>query len=117
MTIVGYFVLASGVGAVLRYLAGFYLPRRGILLVNILGSCFAGIVGGLAWHSIIDERIALILLGGFAGSITTYSTVALTAARQYVERTGDVVKTWLQHVGLSILACYLGLVVTVGYYL
>ncbi|GAA4112661.1 hypothetical protein GCM10022249_13230 [Enteractinococcus coprophilus] len=109
-----YFVLASAAGAVLRYLADLYLPRRGILLVNVIGSAIAGVVTGLGWEQVIDERVALILLGGFAGSLTTYSTVALTTAQQSVERPGKAIMTWLQHVGLSILVCYLGFIAVIS---
>lgn len=108
------FVLASAVGAVLRYLADRYLPRRGILLVNLIGSGLAGVAAGLALEQVIDARLVLILLGGLAGSLTTYSTVALTAAQQSLEKPGRAVITWLQHVGLSILACSLGLIAAVS---
>lgn len=109
-----YFVLAAAVGSVLRYLADFYLPRRGILLVNIVGSCVAGIVFGLTWSQLLDERLVLVLLGGFTGSLTTYSTVAVTTAQQAHNRPRQAVKTWLQHVGLSVLGCAFGIIVTLN---
>lgn len=110
----GYFILASAVGAVLRYLADFYLPAWGILLANVVGSGIGGFVFGLAWKGLVDPVLVLILLSGFAGSLTTYSTVALTTARQWTDSTRAVARTWLQHTSWSIVACMLGLFITIG---
>lgn len=108
-----FFVLAAAVGAILRYMADLYIPRHGILIVNILGSLVAGIVTGLAFLDRMDPHIAVILIGGFAGSLTTYSTVALTAALQHINGTGSPIITWGLHLGSSIAAALLGLVSTV----
>src|SRR5690625_3504570 len=113
MTMPMVFIFAAAVGAVLRYLADFYLPTRGILLVNVLGSCLAGVIVGLTWAAVVDTFLAELLLGGFAGSMTTYSTVALSTARQTAENLNTVVVTWLEHVGWSTAACVIGLLATV----
>ena len=104
-----WFCLSAGLGAVLRYIADVYLPHRGILVVNILGSFLAGAALGLLHCADVDPAVAHIVLGGFAGSLTTYATVALATAEQRIQRTGSAARTWLLQVGLSILGCCLGL--------
>lgn len=106
------FLVAGALGAVIRYLADFYLPRHGILLVNIIGSCIAGAVLSMTTIFSFDDILVQIVFGGFAGSLTTYSTVAVTAAHEYMHNsTGRGVKTWGAHVGLSIAACLTGAIV------
>lgn len=72
---------AGAVGALLRYGIGRLFAREpggfptGLLIVNTLGSAIGGGVLGLG--TALDPAIALILLGGFAGGFTTFSTVAV----------------------------------------
>ena len=108
------FILSAAAGAVLRYLADCYLAHRGILLVNVIGSCLAGVIIGLISTQVIAEHLALILLGGFTGSLTTYSTVALYTAQHAQESLSKALVTWLHHLGISTLGCILGLVVTLS---
>lgn len=103
------FLVAAALGAAARYVADFYLPRHGILLVNIIGSCIAGIIVGLVLVTNIPDAIVHIVVGGFAGSLTTYSTVAVAAAEHRLDRTGSATKTWTVQVGLSVAACLLGI--------
>jgi len=107
------FILAAILGSVSRYLADFYLPRHGILLINILGSFVAGSVLTLATIFQFNEILVQAILGGFAGALTTYSTVAVIAAQQHLDGTGSAWKTWILHAGLSITACLCGLVLPV----
>ena len=106
------FVLAAALGAIIRYLANLYLPRRGILLANITGSFIAGSVLTLATTFAINNVVFEAVFGGFAGSLTTYSTVAVTAAEQHINSTGNATKIWISQVGLSITACPAGITVT-----
>ncbi|OAV62567.1 fluoride efflux transporter FluC [Enteractinococcus helveticum] len=106
------FLLAAALAAVLRYLADFYLPRYGILIVNIIGSFIAGVILTLAAILQIHETVVQVVFGGFAGSLTTYSTVAILAAEQRGNRTGSATRTWFAHVGLSIVACVCGVMLT-----
>ena len=106
------FCLAAGLGAVLRYLADFYLPRYGILLVNIIGAFVAGLAFGLGTISGFNQALTHIVLGGLTGALTTYATIALKTAQQRLQRTGSATKTWTLHVGLSLAACLCGVLVT-----
>lgn len=106
------FLLAAALAAVLRYLADLYLPRYGILLVNIIGSFIAGGILTLGAIVQIHETVVQVIFGGFAGSLTTYSTVAILVAEQCGNRTGSATRTWFTHVGLSIVACVCGVILT-----
>lgn len=103
------FCLAAALGAVLRHLADTYFPRRGILLVNIIGAFLAGSVLGAISHFNLPEDVATLLIGGFTGSLTTYSTVALqTVLCSPADDAARPWRLWAAHVGLSVLACAVG---------
>ncbi|WP_022871245.1 fluoride efflux transporter FluC [Yaniella halotolerans] len=103
------FIIAAMIGAVARYLVDLYLPKHGILLINILGSCAAGSLLVFTVVFQFDEHIAKALVGGFAGSLTTYSTVAVVAAQHHHNGTGSAWKTWSVQVGASVAACLSGI--------
>jgi CrcB protein len=70
-----YFFLASGLGAVTRYLIDTQMRRLfsfpvGILIVNALGSFLLGVV-------ISDGSDLAFALIGFSGALTTWSAFAL----------------------------------------
>lgn len=74
---------AGALGAVLRYatsIAFGRMPARlpwAVLLVNVVGSLIGGIVLGLVQSGIIGDDLRLILLSGFAGGLTTFSTLSV----------------------------------------
>lgn len=71
---------AGAVGAVLRYALSRAFPVRpghlpgGILVVNVVGSGLAGALIGLAERAALDGDLRLILVTGFCGGLTTFST-------------------------------------------
>ncbi|GAA1508550.1 CrcB protein [Agromyces terreus] len=73
-------LLAGGLGAVIRFALSRLLPVRpghlpvGILIVNVVGSGIAGVVIGLAERAAVDADLKLILVTGFCGGLTTFST-------------------------------------------
>ena len=73
-------LVAGAVGALLRYALSRALPVRpghlpgGILLVNVVGSGVAGALIGLAERAAIDGDLRLVLVTGFCGGLTTFST-------------------------------------------
>jgi fluoride exporter len=73
--------LGGGVlGALLRYgathLAGLTRARLpwAVFAVNVAGSAVAGVVIGLVDAGVMGPDLRLIVLGGFAGGLTTFST-------------------------------------------
>ncbi|MDY0132077.1 MAG: fluoride efflux transporter CrcB [Desulforegulaceae bacterium] len=83
------FIGAGGFfGSILRYLVSVLIlelfPRPfiplGTLLVNIIGSFLMGITNGyINYHSMIPENLKYLLLIGFLGAFTTYSTFSIEA--------------------------------------
>jgi CrcB protein len=77
---VGALLVAGAVGAVIRYALSRAYPVRpghlpgGILIVNVVGSLVAGAVIGLAERAAISDDVRLVLLTGFCGGLTTFST-------------------------------------------
>jgi fluoride exporter len=74
-------VLAGGLAAVARYLiVRAFGPTPfpwAILLVNAVGSAIGGVVLGLTFDGAIPPDWQLIVLGGVAGGLTTFSTLAV----------------------------------------
>lgn len=71
-------VLGAAVGAPLRYAVAHALDDRwpaGTLLVNVLGSGLAGCFAALA----LSEGAWALLVTGFCGGLTTYSSCAVRA--------------------------------------
>lgn len=73
-------LVAGSVGAVIRYALSRALPVRpghlpgGILIVNVVGSGLAGAFLALAERAAIDADLRLVLVTGFCGGLTTFST-------------------------------------------
>jgi fluoride exporter len=71
---------AGAIGALLRYSLSRALPVRpghlpvGILIVNVAGSALAGALIGLAERAALDGDLRVILITGFCGGLTTFST-------------------------------------------
>jgi fluoride exporter len=110
--------LAGGIGCLARYgLAGFVqrvyggeLPL-GTLIVNLLGCLMFGFVWTLAEDRlVINGETRLIILTGFMGSFTTFSTFAfesnaLMRNSEWLYLSGNLVL----HVVVGILAINLGM--------
>ena len=73
-------LVAGAIGAVIRYALSRAYPVRpghlpgGILIVNVVGSAVAGAVLGLAERAAVGDDLRLILVTGFCGGLTTFST-------------------------------------------
>ncbi len=76
-------LVAGATGALLRYgvsAAFARMPARlpwAVLIVNVVGSLVGGIVLGLVQAGVISHDLRLILLTGFAGGLTTFSTLSV----------------------------------------
>jgi CrcB protein len=100
--------LGAAVGAPLRYAVGRRLDGPvplGTLVVNLVGSLLLGMAVG--WS--IDGSAAALVAVGFCGGLTTYSAFAVqTRDLDLLPATLYAVAT----IGLGLLACALGYLVT-----
>ena len=81
--VVGVALLAGAFGAGLRYATTQLFARRGsalpwaVLVVNTVGSLIAGMVLGLVTVGAVGSDVQLIVVGGLAGGLTTFSTFSV----------------------------------------
>lgn len=74
--------LGGGIGSVLRYLTSYWFVKHfplafplGTFIVNITGCFIIGILMGLsARFSLFDNELRYLLIAGFCGGYTTFST-------------------------------------------
>jgi len=85
---------AGALGAVLRWVVSRGLSRPSgpyrnlplaVLLVNTLGSALAGAILGLAEAGAVSADLRLILLTGFCGGLTTFSTFSVETIQLVVD--------------------------------
>jgi len=81
VSLIGYVVLGSALGAPARYLLDTLIQSRhervlpwGTWVINVTG-CFAlGLLTGIAQDHVMDARVMATVATGFLGSYTTFST-------------------------------------------
>lgn len=103
--------LGGGIGSILRYLLqrtlNFSFPY-GTLLVNILGCLLIGLLWGL-FTKHIDEQRRLLLVTGFCGGFTTFSSFTYEGVQMMMENRWLVLAFYTAlSVLLGLLATYLG---------
>jgi CrcB protein len=105
-------LLAGALGALLRYAASTVLGQArlpwAVLLVNAIGSLIGGVVIGLVQSGAIGSDARLIVLSGFAGGLTTFSTFSvetmqLALAGRWRTALGSVLANLLLGVGAAVL--------------
>jgi fluoride exporter len=76
--------IGGGFGSIARYYLSLMLNPEsksafaiGTFLINIFSCLLAGIIAGLITKNINDERLKLLLLTGFCGGFSTFSTYIL----------------------------------------
>jgi CrcB protein len=119
--VVGAVLLAGAAGAALRYAAGLAVSRTrsrlpwAVLVVNVVGSLVAGLVVGLG----LDGDARLVIVTGFAGGLTTFSTLSVETVQLAMEgrwRTavGSMAANLVVGVAAATLGYLLGLLVLTG---
>ena len=103
-------ILGSSVGALLRYgayqcIGGFY----GVIVVNMLGSCLAGLLWAFSQHAGLSEAYRVLLMVGCLGAFTTFSAFSLEsmALLQQGKWVWGIANILIQPV-LGLLLCYIG---------
>ena len=114
--------VGGGFGSVLRYLIGRYFEFAekdvfsGTFIVNVLGSLLIGIFFGLAErHHTLTPNQTLLLVTGFCGGFTTFSTFALENTA--LIRSGNYLNLFL-YISVTVIvgigAVFLGMYFTKG---
>ena len=105
--------LGGAVGTVGRYLVSKYLDYSfpwATLTVNLLGSLLIGILTGLIAKGTLSPEMKLLLVTGFCGGFTTFSTFANESFTMI--KAADYLSTAIYagvSVAVGILAVFLGL--------
>lgn len=105
--------LGGAVGAVGRYLISRLAESSfpwGTLAVNVLGSLLIGLLIGLTGKNTVSPEMKLLLVTGFCGGFTTFSTFANESFGMM--RSGEVMLAALYiavSVAVGIVAVWLGL--------
>ena len=105
--------LGGAVGSVCRYLlSGMNVASWpwGTFAVNILGSLIIGLLVGLVSKGIVSPEMKLLLITGFCGGFTTFSTFANESFSMM--KAGDALQMALYvgvSVGVGILAVWTGM--------
>ena len=94
--------LGGAVGSVLRYLlSGINTSFPwGTFAVNILGSLLIGLLVGLVSKGVLSPEMKLLMVTGFCGGFTTFSTFANESFGMMKD--GDVLQMAL-YVGVSVV--------------
>jgi len=102
------FTAAAAAGAVLRYLLDVMVADRtegafpwGTFVVNVTGSLLSGMLTGLALYHAFPATPRVVLVTGFCGAYTTFSTFTFETVRLIEE--GAVAEAAL-NVGATVLA-------------
>ncbi len=105
--------IGGAIGSVCRYLLSSINVASwpwGTFAVNILGSLFIGLLVGLVSKGIVSPEIKLLLVTGFCGGFTTFSTFANESFSMM--KAGDALQMALYlaaSVVIGILAVWLGM--------
>ena len=105
-------LLGGGIGAILRYLISTFFNKHfmpwGTFMVNVLG-CF---VFGVLVSFLTNTQYKLLLLTGFCGGFTTFSTFASETAHLFTGTKKDFVSGLIyltSSIVVGIFAMFLGL--------
>ncbi|WP_167050649.1 CrcB family protein [Salinibacterium sp. ZJ77] len=108
-------LVAGAAGAGLRYLAARAFTERptrlpwAVLLVNVAGSALGGVAFGLVDAGLWGAEARLIVLSGFCGGLTTFSTLSVETIQLVLDgRSRVAVASVAANLALGVGAAALG---------
>jgi len=106
-------LIGGGIGSACRYLVSTSAGRLfgdsfawGTMLVNLFGCLLIGFIVGLVDRAVLSRTYRIILVTGFLGGFTTFSSFSLESVRMILG--GSLVKG-IANIGINVL---LGLALT-----
>lgn len=110
MTILTSVALGGAIGAMMRYLIGLAVAFPfGTLAVNVLGSLVIGVL--FVALSAMRAEWSAFLMVGVLGGFTTFSSFSLDTVKLIMDgRIGFAGGYVLASVGLSLIACWIGVI-------
>lgn len=100
-------MLGGGIGSVCRYLVSTAINKRlggplawGTMTVNLLGCLLIGFLVGLVDRSLLPKEYRLILVTGFLGGFTTFSSFALESVGMFREK---AIGAGMLNVGVNVI--------------
>ncbi|MDX4038167.1 fluoride efflux transporter CrcB [Aliarcobacter skirrowii] len=107
--------IGGAVGSILRAITVFYQTKYypvdfplGILIVNILGSLILGFVYFYISNFIVSENVRFLIITGFLGALTTFSTFALDSYLLLNSSLSLAILNIILNISGSIFAIFLG---------
>lgn len=107
--------IGGAVGSILRAITLFYQTKYypvdfplGILIVNILGSLILGFVYFYISNFIVSENVRFLIITGFLGGLTTFSTFALDSYLLLNSSLNLAILNIILNISGSIFAIFLG---------
>lgn len=113
MIVVVVTLAAGALGAVLRFLVSRAFGARAgvaVLVVNVVGSAIGGLVYGLAVIGDLDAGALTVILTGFCGGLTTFSTFSVETVQLVMAGKGrmaalSVAANLVLGIGSAALTC------------
>ncbi|MDX3959634.1 fluoride efflux transporter CrcB [Aliarcobacter skirrowii] len=107
--------IGGAVGSILRAITVFYQTKYypvdfplGILIVNILGSLILGFIYFYISNFIVSENVRFLIITGFLGGLTTFSTFALDSYLLLNSSLSLAILNIILNISGSIFAIFLG---------
>jgi CrcB protein len=115
-------LVAGALGAVVRYATSTLIGRSrsrlpwAVLLVNAVGSLVGGIVLGMVQSGAIGSDARLVVLSGFAGGLTTFSTFSVeTVQLSLAGRWRTAIGSILANLAVGIVLAVAGFALAGGF--
>lgn len=112
-------MLAGSLGTLFRYLLSIGYKNipftnsisfiNGISIINIIGSLLFAIIYGLFIKNQLDKNLQILVLTGFLGAFTTFSTLIFESRQLYVENPLNALFYLLIQVIISFIIVHISL--------